>query len=438
MRSLCFFALLLASLGAHAQITPFAPPIAGSIVIYRGATLVDGTGGPPRPDMAIVTDGQIIKAVLPSRELPANTVGEIVEMGGRYVVPGLIDAHVHLRMPDRKIGEAILKRDIYSGITAVRDMADDLDALRVLARDAREGKVIAPDIYMAALVAGPSFFTNRKTQPLWGKGEPGSEAWAQRVTDQTDLVRAIERARGTGAVAIKVYSDLSGPLVAKIVAEAHRQGMLTWAHAAVFPATPKDVIDAGIDSVSHVCHLAYQASDKFPQTNEEKGAVQAEKFANGNATVQALFREMQLRGTILDATLVTYVRSGFSLTGPYCTEELAARLVGEAHRAGVPIAAGTDRYRGPDIPFSPLHEEIALLVEKAGLTPAEAIRSATAISAAAAGQQAQMGTIEPGKLANLVFLTKDPLADINNLKSLVLTVKRGTRFPRADFRAGEK
>jgi imidazolonepropionase-like amidohydrolase len=433
MRSICFLLAVLASLGAGAQT---APPADGTVVIYRGATLIDGTGGPPRTDMAIVTGGQVIKSVLPSRDVPSDLAGEIVDMRGRYVVPGLIDAHVHLRMPDRKIAEAILKRDLYSGVTAVRDMADDLDALGALARDARDGNVAAPDIYMAALLAGPSFFTNSKTQPLWGKGEPGSEAWAQRVTDQTDLVRAIERARGTGAVAVKVYSDLSGPLVAKIVAEAHRQGMLAWAHAAVFPATPKEVIEAGMDSVSHVCHLAYQVSDKFPQTNEEKGAVQAEKFASGNATVQALFRDMQRRGTILDATLITYVRSGFSLTGPYCTEELATKLTGEAHRAGVAIAAGTDRYRGPDVPFAPLHEEIVLLVEKAGLTPAQAIRSATAISAAAAGQQARMGTIEPGKLANLVFLTKDPLADINNLKSLVLTVKRGARFPRADFHAG--
>ena len=83
---------------------------------------------------------------------------------------------------------------------------------------------------------------------------------------------AVAEARGTGATAIKIYADLPGPLVAAITREAHRQGMLVWAHAAVFPASPGEVIDAGADTVSHTCMLAYQASPAMPRAYAHRSA----------------------------------------------------------------------------------------------------------------------------------------------------------------------
>ena len=85
-------------------------------------------------------------------------------------------------------------------------------------------------------------------------------------------------------------------------------------------------------------------------------------------------------------------------------------------------------------PFPSLFDELALLVHHAGFTPLEAIHAATEIGAKAIGQSGEMGTLAPGKLANLVFLTKDPLADIGNLRSVVLTVKRGRPFARTDYK----
>jgi hypothetical protein len=89
----------------------------------------------------------------------------------------------------------------------------------------------------------------------------GEVPWMQAVTDETNLPIAMAQARGTGATAIKVYADVSAPLLSAITVEAHRQHMLVWAHAAVFPARPIEVADAGVDAMSHACMLGYEVSD---------------------------------------------------------------------------------------------------------------------------------------------------------------------------------
>ena len=114
--------------------------------------------------------------------------------------------------------------------------------------------------------------------------------------------------------------------------------------------------------------------------------------------------------------------------------DLAGRLTAQAHREGVLIAAGTDGDTPATAPYPALFEELELLVHRAGLTPLEAIRSATQIGAMAAGQGRSMGVIAPGLAANLVVLERDPTADIANLRSVLFTVKRGRRFERTDYR----
>jgi imidazolonepropionase-like amidohydrolase len=109
-------------------------------------------------------------------------------------------------------------------------------------------------------------------------------------------------------------------------------------------------------------------------------------------------------------------------------------LTRQAFRAGVPLSTGTDGIAPASDPWPTVYDEIALLVTKAALTPAQAIHAATEVGARAAAQGADMGTIAPGKLANLIVLARDPTADIENLKSLELVVKRGRTYRRADFR----
>jgi imidazolonepropionase-like amidohydrolase len=108
-------------------------------------------------------------------------------------------------------------------------------------------------------------------------------------------------------------------------------------------------------------------------------------------------------------------------------------LTAQAYKAGVLISAGTDSFAPWEEPYSALQGEIEILVRKVGLTPMDAIRSATLISAMSMGQQSEMGTLEPGKLANIVFLSANPLQDIGAVRQVVLTVKRGAQYPRKNY-----
>jgi imidazolonepropionase-like amidohydrolase len=149
---------------------------------------------------------------------------------------------------------------------------------------------------------------------------------------------------------------------------------------------------------------------------------------------------MKAQGTILDPTLRVYAEDAERFAKnpkgrtPFCSLDLAASLTRQAFRAGVALSTGTDGIAPASDPWPALYDELALLVTRAGLTPAEVIRAATQTGARAAAQEADMGTIAPGKLANMIVLTKDPLADIDNLKSLELTIKRGRSYPRANFK----
>ena len=421
---------------------PFAEPAVGTVSVYRRATLIDGTGGPARPSMTIVADGAQIVTVAPDDEVPEDQrAGDrVFDLAGQFVIPGLIDSHQHIATPpDRAIAEATLRRHTYGGVTAIRIMADDLRQIGDLARATRVGEIPGPDIYYAALMAGPSFFDDPRTWQV-SKGEtPGSVPWMQAITDETDLPLAVAVARGTHASAIKIYADLPGRSVAAITAEAHRQGILVWAHAAVFPASPAEVIGAGVDSVSHVTSLAYEAAASQLSTYKDKPPIDYDRFADGDdPLLESLFAQMRSRGTILDATASMWI--GDPPTDPdgqakaKANSALSSTLTAQAYRAGIPISIGTDYETSPDHPFPALHEEMTFLVEHCGIPAEQVIRCATLVGARSIGAQASMGTIEAGKLANFVVLADNPVADLANLSSITLVVKRGHRYDRSEYR----
>ena len=437
------FKALLAALawvvaGSAAAQSPDLTPV----VIYRHATIIDGTGSAAAAGMTVMTRGERIERLLPDRELTSamRNGAQVVDLTGRYLLPGLIDSHQHIATPpNRRRAEALMRRDLYSGITATRIMADDLRSVAELSRAALVGEIPSPDLHYAALFAGPSFFDDPRTLAVSAGVKPGEGAWMQAIDEDTDLPLAVARARGTGATAIKIYANLPAGLIARITAEAHRQRMQVWAHGMVFPTPPADVIAAGPDVVSHSCYLAYQAVEKRPQSYQQRVPIDPAPFLRGrNPAMALLFTEMRRRGMLLDATLRVYregeARARAGGPPPYCSLDLAAALTAQAHRAGIAISAGTDGDTAAGAPYPGLFDELELLVGKAGFTPADAIRSATLIGARSMGQDAQMGTIAPGKLANMVVLSRDPLADIANMRSVVLTVKRGRAYPRDDFR----
>ena len=445
-------ALVLLGLGLsplHAQPSSgknalFAAADPAQRVVYRGAALIDGASDDIRRDMAVITKGARIEAVVATRDLGPELLADaqIIDLAGAYLLPGLIDDHQHLATPpDSKAARAQMRRDIYGGITAVRIMADDLRSIADLNRQATTGEIEGPDLYFAALMAGPSFFADPRTRAASGGMVPGTAPWMQEVTGATDLPLAVAMARGTGASGIKLYADLSGPLMARITAEAHRQGMAVWAHGMVFPTPPAEVIASGPDVISHTCYLAYQLSNPRPKLYQDRFPVDYAKFEGGyTPEMAALFAEMKQRNIILDPTLWVYAetdkRAAANPGGkPYhCTLDLAAQLTNQAYRAGVALAAGTDGFTPWNAPYSALHDELELLATRAKLPPIAVIRAATLVGARTIGREKDMGSIEPGKLANLVVVEKNPLESIANLRSVRFTVKMGRRYDRTDYR----
>jgi imidazolonepropionase-like amidohydrolase len=428
--------LAMAAAGAGAS-EPSAPGAKNAV--YIGATVYDGVAAEGRSDMAIITHAGRIEAMVPTSAVHVPKDTEVIDVHGKFVVPGFINTHVHLATSaDPSAAKAYLKRELYGGVTAVRDMAGDVRLLGELKREAEFDEIPSPDIYYAALMAGPEFFVDPRTHQAARGRVAGEVPWMQAVTSETDIPIAVALARGTGATAIKLYADLSAALVRSITAEAHRQGLRVWAHAAVFPARPSEIVDAGVDVVSHACMLGYEVSDPMPSEVAPPVPVEVSKLEPPNERFQALLSDMRQRGTILDATLYVYFADD---SGVRCKYELAAKLAGEAYRAGVSLSAGTDDGPGDDEPGvggkddrSAFAQELVLLVEGAGMTPAEAIRAATLVGARTIGRDKDMGSLEPGKLADFVVLGKDPMIDIHNVRSIYMTVKNGLRFERKQYR----
>lgn len=444
------------------------------VTVYRNVTLIDGTGGPQRRNVSVTVTGEYITAVseMGGTETDASEASgaesavsetggpetadaerferdpdvNVVDLAGCFLLPGLIDSHQHVATPpDRPRAEKILRRHLYSGITAIRDMADDLRQVADLTRATRVGEIPGPDIYYAALIAGASFFDDPRTHEVTRGTDTASVPWMQAITDETDLREAVCLARGTSATAIKIYSNLAAERVAAITAEAHRQGMQVWAHGMVFPTAPAQVVEAGVDALSHARYLGYQLLKQRPGSYQERFPIdEAEFSAADKAPLTQIFQEMRSRGTVLDAThqvwryLSEVSDSRHAAPGWDTQAEISAEIIRLAHAEGVDISTGTDYETNLQERFPALHLELAALVNEIGMSPREVIRSATLVGAMSMGQQHQMGTVAVGKLANLLIVTADPEADIANLQRVAFTVKRGIRYDRSEFETSDR
>jgi imidazolonepropionase-like amidohydrolase len=180
-------------------------------------------------------------------------------------------------------------------------------------------------------------------------------------------------------------------------------------------------VAAGVDAVSHASLLAWERPGPLPAFSDRS---RPEPPAPDSPRIRALLREMARRRTVLDATLFVLAdaRPGVAAW--------SAAVTRAAWAAGVPVSAGTDSI-GVDAPgtLPNIHEELRLLVEQAGLTPLEAITAATLNGARAIGVEERLGTIAPGKAADLVVLSADPTADIRNTREIVWVFRGGRRFP---------
>lgn len=405
--------------------------------------LIDGTGSPVQKDMTVAIEGDRIADVYPAGSKPDPKDAQVRDLGGRYVIPGLIDAHVHITdiEPDIEHYRLFLRALLLGGVTGVRDMAGDDRLLGYLAREANSDALASPDIFYAALMAGPTFFHEDDRVRDASRGVLlGFAPWMQAITAGTDLPLAVAEAKGTGATGLKLYANLPASLVDAITAEAHRQGLRVWTHATIFPARPDDAVEAGADTISHSAYLVWEAAPHVPDDYGARTRGDFEHVPPDAPAIMALFKAMKQHGTILDATLSVFKflaeqRPGSAGRGILPWTYSVTKL---AHEQGVLVDAGTDGFAlplkgdDPDLHALPtVHQEMALLVQHCGFTPVEAIRAATQVGAMALGQSAQRGTIAPGKLADLVVLDADPSRDIRNTAKIEFVVKNGKVYSRA-------
>jgi imidazolonepropionase-like amidohydrolase len=400
------------------------------ITAYVGAFVLNSSGDRFDPNVTILVRGAKISAVGPGGSFAVPPDARMVRLNGRYIIPGLVNSHVHIAtLAIPRDARAYLRRELYSGVTMVRDMAGDVRLIAELKREAAQDEIVAPDIYYAALMAGDSFFVDPRTHAASRGVELGTAPWMRAITATTDLRRAVAEAKGTGATAIKLYADLPASLVASITTEAHRQQMLVWAHAAIFPARPSDVVDAGVDVMSHADFLAFESVTPFPETFQVAKLTNLSHWQMTPA-IDSVLTKMKDRGIILDAT----VNVGFQDPLPQWPSTIAPQLAHEAYRRGIKISAGTDDDADWNDPRSALLTEIERLVHDVGMSTADALRSATIIGAETIGEQDSAGILAEGRAANFVVLRANPLSDIHNLHGVVLVVKHGVPHMRSAYR----
>jgi imidazolonepropionase-like amidohydrolase len=313
----------------------------------------------------------------------------IIDAGGATLLPGLIDAHVHL------LKEGHLQQLADFGVTTALDMGawppSMVDSLRN-----RTGMADMRSAGIPATSAGSS----HSHLPGWPPEEmvDGPAGAALFVTDRV----------AEGADYIKLIVDTPGPdqeILDALVAASHRHGKLTVAHAASTSALDM-ALQAGVDMITHV-----------PLDRALTASTAARIFAQKCIMIPTL---TMMKG-IVDrvAAAAASQPEGVPAAGP--SYESARDSVAELHRAGVPILAGTDANAGPGIPFSPrhgesLHDELELLIE-AGLSTVEALRAATVLPAQYFGLH-DRGVIEAGRRADLVLIDGDPIADIRATRQI--------------------
>ncbi|WP_419700582.1 amidohydrolase family protein [Mucilaginibacter sp. NFX135] len=389
-------------------------------------TIIDANHRTPLAMQTVLIEGGIIKDVFTDGSKPIPASYAVLPLKGKFLLPGLIDTHVHLAtdpsgVDNRAHTLSILRQMLYSGITTVRDMAGDARTLAGLSRDALTNNMISPDIYYSALMAGPAFFSDFRTGSSTQGAISGKMPYMLAVTDSTNLLLAVAEAKGTGATGIKLYANLSPGLVGKIVSEANRQGIMVWGHAWLQQSRPSDLVKAGVNSISHAPLIVHEKFDKLPDSWKKQ---HTNRFWDDSIpNLNALFVLMKQHGTILDATLLTYKKWAQTDTAMQYDYEIGKHLTIAAYKAGVTICAGTD-----DDQEAFVQDEIRLLVSDAGFKPIDAIIAATLNGAAALNIANTHGTIAPGKTADILVLDKNPLVSMDNLTSVYLVMKKGLIF----------
>ncbi|WP_420583055.1 amidohydrolase family protein [Reichenbachiella sp.] len=439
MKNVILLVLLTAafSLSVHAQPTPELGDTTANYVVLKNATIIDAVADTGKKGSILIKEERIV-AIDYSNSLSIPKGAISYDLEDKYIIPGLIDAHVHITHGTLKEAQEHLQTALKKGVTGVRDMGGDGRMLTLLQKNMKIGEDIGPDVFFSTIIAGPHFFENDPRPQEVAKGAIAGEVpWLRAITDESDLRQIVAEAKGIGATAIKVYLNVDKDLFKKVSDEAKRQGLKVWSHGVVPPTKALDITNGGSEVMSHAGHLVQYEFAKgdirgrHSFDSKDEAMAYRKKLSDKNwdkntKEVKQLFTAMKNNNSILDATLFVYT---FGLDPKTNVEvdstiyHLAMKAVRTAYEYQVKIGAGSDHMISEDGTIN-IHKELELLTT-AGLSNIDAIRAATIVNAEELGEEKNIGTVEKGKLANLVILNSDPLQDIRHTTDIKYVFKRG-------------
>lgn len=438
---------------------------------FTHVTVIDTRGGAPQSDATVVISGNRIVAIGESGKLKIPHVARTVDGTGKFLIPGLWDMHVHWYKQD------YLPLFIANGVTGIRVMWG-MPLNHQWRKEIAAGQLLGPHMLIASsIVDGP--------KPFW----PGSIA----VANTSEGRQAVLESKQGGADFIKVYSLLPRDAYFAIADEAKKQGIPFEGHVPI-AVSVEEASNAGQKTVEHLTGVLDACSSheaellKASQDTLSK-IIDGQKpplasFTGPNyrklqelvlasysqSKAKALFAELKHNHTWQSPTLTVLRSMGFmdqaSFTNDprlkYMPPDVKSswdpkagfyqqktaedwalskkiyrkdlEVVGAMQRAGVEILAGTDTLNPYCFPGFSLHDELGLLVQS-GLTPMQALQAATLSPARFMGREKDLGTIEPGKLADMVLLDANPLADISNTKRIDAVILGGKVFDRTSLDA---
>lgn len=429
---------------AVAQSGPDAQPV----VAITNVTIIDTAGKPTgEPASVVIRGGRITELGSPARiRIPPSA--QIVAGVGKFLLPGLWDMHMHLSL----VGEHALPLLIANGVTGVCDMGGDLEQIDRWRDEIRKGSRPGPKIMRAGpMLDGP-------------RTEEGK--FRLTVNNPTEGREAVASLKKRGVDFIKVYHFLPRDSYFAIADEAKKQRIPFAGHIPNGVA-PREASDAGQRSLEHTSVLLQaliSLADKKDRTQKQLTAAAFDKLTGEQGA--EMFQAIARNGTWHTPTLVVsqsfllrpemaakpddrrkymaaIAKEHWEKNNPVpknvsaddMTERKKAlerlfEVVGTMRRAGVGMLAGTDPPTRDVFPGFSLHDELGLLV-KAGLTPLEALQAATLNAAKCLGLSDSYGTVEKGKVADLLLLDADPLADIANTRKIAAVVVEGKVLPKA-------
>jgi imidazolonepropionase-like amidohydrolase len=414
----------------------------GPLVITH-ANLFDAESAQMLPNRTVVITGNRITAVGDDGkvELPSNA--ETIDAAGKTLMPGLWDMHVHVQP-----GDGLLHMSC--GVTSVRDLANDTDSLMQMRGRFDTGTEIGPRVVMAGFIDGRG--------PYQGPTKVFADT-------EEEAKAAIDNYARLGYIQIKVYSSLKPELLPKIVEMAHAHGMRVSGHVPSGMNAEQFVRD-GVDEIQHMnfifLNFMPQVKDTRTPARFTEVAAHGAEIDPKSEQVQAFIQLLKEHKIVLDPTLSIFesmindrpgkmaqgyaavadsmpaqVRRGFLYGGlpvpagqDQHYQDSFQRMLDMArtfYDAGIPIVAGTDSYAG-----LALHRELELY-QKAGIPAAKVLQLATLGAARVVKRDAELGSIAPGKLADVILVEGDPAAHISDIRRVKTVVKDGVVFQVADM-----